>query len=135
MFILFFVWFPCVGVRLVYGSLRSTATFVSVSIGPCCWPFLSTFLPPLPFSDLSSHSPPILAVVFLVFCILVSDFFGKLSSFILTMCQAHFIRLLTILPTIQASFSSNFFSQVFRSPSLHSPYSGYSPYPVVLTYL
>ena len=38
-----------------------------VSIGHCCWPFLSTFLPPLPFSDLSSRSPPILDVVFLVF--------------------------------------------------------------------
>ena len=29
-----------------------------------CCSFLSTFPPPLPFSDLSPHSPPILAVVF-----------------------------------------------------------------------
>ena len=35
-------------------------------------------------------------------CFCVSDHFGNLSSFILTMCPAHFIRLLTILPTIQA---------------------------------
>ena len=35
-------------------------------------------------------------------CFVVSDLFGKLSCFILTMCPAHLIRLLTILPTIQA---------------------------------
>ena len=36
------------------------------SIGPCCWPSLSTCLPPLSFSDLSLHNPPILAAVFLI---------------------------------------------------------------------
>ena len=36
-------------------------------------------------------------------CFFVSDLFGNLSSFILTMCPAHFNRLLTILPTKQAS--------------------------------
>ena len=35
-------------------------------------------------------------------CFFVSDIFGILSSFILIMCPAHFIRLLTMLPTIQA---------------------------------
>ena len=35
-------------------------------------------------------------------CFFVSDIFGNLSSFIMTMCPAHFIRLFTILPTIQA---------------------------------
>ena len=79
-------------------SHRSTNV---LEFAPCCWPFLSTFLPPLPFSDLSSHNPPI----FHVFCNLLgfflSDLFGNLSSFILTICPALFIRLLTILPTLQ----------------------------------
>ena len=44
-----------------------------VSIGLCCWPFLSTFLPPLPFSHHSSRSPPIFAEVFLVFCNLLAS--------------------------------------------------------------
>ena len=55
-------------------SLRCTATFGIFSIVPCCRPFLSTFLPPLPFLCLSSDNHPILAVVFLVL--------GNLSSFI-----------------------------------------------------
>ena len=46
-----------------YGYFRNLLPF----IGPCCWPFLYIFLPPLPFSDRSSYSPLILAVVFLVF--------------------------------------------------------------------
>ena len=49
-----------------YLSLHCTATFVILTIAPCCWPFLSTFLPPLPFLDLYAHNPPILAVAFLV---------------------------------------------------------------------
>ena len=52
-------------------------------IGPCCWPFLSTLLLPLPFSDLSSHHPPILTVVFLVFCnvfVSLSQIFSAISS-------------------------------------------------------
>ena len=32
-----------------YGYFRNLLPF-----GLCCWPFLSTFLPPLPFLDLSS---------------------------------------------------------------------------------
>ena len=35
-------------------------------------------------------------------CLFFSDLFSNLSSFILTMYQAHFTRLLTILPIIQA---------------------------------
>ena len=35
-------------------------------------------------------------------CFFVSDIFGNLSCFILPMCPAHLIRLLTILPNIQA---------------------------------
>ena len=35
-------------------SLRCMATYCIVSIAPCCWPFLSTFPPPLPILDLSS---------------------------------------------------------------------------------
>ena len=83
-----------------YGYFRNLLPF-----GLRCWPLLSTFLPPPPFSDLSSHNPPILAVVFLVVCnllFLLSDLFGDLSSFILTTCPANFIRFLTILPTTQA---------------------------------
>ena len=37
---------PCEAGKL---SPRCTATFVIFSIALCCWPFLSTFLPPLPF--------------------------------------------------------------------------------------
>ena len=64
---LFFLWFPlCRGeaglfVTPMYGYSCNSFPLVPV-------PFLSTFLPPLPFSGLSSHNPPILAVVFLVFC-------------------------------------------------------------------
>ena len=35
-------------------------------------------------------------------CFFVSALFGSVSAFIRTMCPGHFIRLLTILPTIQA---------------------------------
>ena len=97
--------FPYVEARLVYWSLRWTATFVKKkSIDPCCWPFLSTFLPPLPFSDLSSHNthlscglPRFLQPSFFF----VSDIFGGLSSFIPTMFPTHIVRLLTMLPTMQ----------------------------------
>ena len=64
---MFFLWFLCMGeaglvVTPLYGYI---CTF---SIGPRCWPFLSNFLSPLLFSDLSSYNAPILAVVFLIFC-------------------------------------------------------------------
>ena len=64
--------FPCVGVRLIYWSLRSTTTFVNL-VPVACWPFLYIFLPPLPFSYLSSYSPPILAVIVLVFLNLLAS--------------------------------------------------------------
>ena len=63
-------------------SLCCMATFVIFSFVPCCWPSLSTFLPPLPFLDLSSHNPPILAVVFLVLCnipVSLSQIFAAIS--------------------------------------------------------
>ena len=47
-------------------SLRCTSIFVMFSIASCRWPFLSTALPVLPFLNLSSGNPPILAVVFSV---------------------------------------------------------------------
>ena len=96
----------CVGVRLVYWSLRSTATFV------ICfhWSLLLAFS--LHFSSSSaflrslftqsSHLNCGLPRFLIPSCFFVSDLFGNLSSFILTMCPAHFIRLLTILPTMQA---------------------------------
>ena len=62
-------------------------------------------------------------------CLFVLALFGSLSSFIHTMCPFH--------PALNyyanyTSFSSNFFLQVFHSPSLHSPYSGYFPYPLLI---
>ena len=130
--------FPCVGVMLVYRSLQSTATFV------ICfhWSLLLAFS--LHFSSSSaflrslftqsSHLSCGLPRFREPSCFFVSALFGSLSSFIRTMCPAHFIRLLSMLP-FYTSFSSNFFSQVFHSSSLCSPYSGYSSSPVVLTYL
>ena len=57
--------FPFVGVSLVSCHFTARLILLYFSIAPCCWPFLSTFLPPLPFSDLSSQNPPNVAVVFL----------------------------------------------------------------------
>ena len=55
-------------------------------------------------------------------CFLVADIFGHLSSFILTMCPAHFIRLLTILPTMQALVpTSSRRSFILRLSTLHTP--------------
>ena len=58
----------------------------------CCssyGPFLSNFLPPLSFSDVSPHSLSYGLPRFLKpSCFFVSDLFGNLSSFILTMCPA-----------------------------------------------
>ena len=62
-------------------------------------------LPPLPFSDLSSHNPPILAVVFLVF-----------SPLFFLLCLSQ-ISLHTILPSYLWSSSSAF----LRSLSSHNP--------------
>ena len=98
--------FPCVGVRLVYSSLRCTATFVI----RFHWSLLLAFS--LHFSSSSaflrslftqsSHLSCGLPRFLQPSCFIVSDLFGNFSSFILTMCPAHFIRLLTILPTMQA---------------------------------
>ena len=102
---LFFLWIHCVGVRLVNWSLRRTATFVigfhwslllAFSLHFCSSAFLRSLF--TQFSHLSCGLPRFLKPS----CFFVSDLFGNLSSFILTMCPAHFIRLLTILPTIQA---------------------------------
>ena len=45
--------FPFVEVRSVVTPLYGYFCFFSIA--PCCWPFLSTFLPPRPLLDLSSH--------------------------------------------------------------------------------
>ena len=112
-----FLWFSLfVGVRLVYLSLRSTATFVISFCRSLLLAFSlhfsssSAFLRSL-FRSLftqSSHLSCGLPRFLQPSCFFDSDLFSNLSSFILTMCPAH-------------------------SPSLHSPYSGYSPYPIVLT--
>ena len=103
---LFFLWFSLfVGVTLVYLPLHCTATFVITFR----WPLLLAF-------SLHSSSSAFLRSLFTQsfrlscglprflkpYCFFISDLFGNLSSFILNMCPAHFIRLLTILPTIQA---------------------------------
>ena len=102
---LFFLWFPCVGVGLIYWSLRSMATFV------ICfhWSLLLAFS--LHFSSSSAVLRSLFTQSSHLSCglprclqpsVFVSHLFGDLSSFILTVCPAHFIRLLTILPTTQA---------------------------------
>ena len=106
-----------VGVRLVYLSLRCTATFV-ISFH---WSLLlavslhfsssSAFLRSLftQSSHLSCGLPHFLQPSSSL-CFFVADLFGNLSSLILTMCPAHFTRLfLTIWPTIRVRFSSNLF--------------------------
>ena len=97
--------FPFVGVRLVYWSLCCTATFV------ICfhWSLLLAFS--LHFSSSSaflrslftqsSHLNCGIPRFLHPSCFFVSDLFNNLSSVILTICPAHFIRLLTILPIIQ----------------------------------
>ena len=102
--------FPCVGVRLVYWSLRSTATFV------ICfhWSLLFTFS--LHFSSSSaflrslftqsSHLSCGLPRFLEPSCFFVSALFGSLSSFIRTMCPAHFI----ILPTMVCDVKQYFFN-------------------------
>ena len=98
--------FPCVGVRLVYWSLRNTATFVISFHRSLLLAFSLLFSSSFAFlkslftqsSYLSCGLPRFLEPS----CLFVSALFGSLSSFIRIMCPAHFIRLLTILPTIQA---------------------------------
>ena len=85
---LFFLLFPCRGVRLVYRSLRSTATFVTCFH----WSLLLAFS--LHFSSSSaflrslytqsSHLRRGLPRFLKPSCFFVSDIFGNLSSFILT---------------------------------------------------
>ena len=95
----------CVGVRLIYWSLRSTATFVICFHWPLLLAFSLHFSSSSAFLSPSSHILPILSCGLPCFlepsCFFVSVLFGSLSSFIRTMCPAHFIWLLTILPTIQ----------------------------------
>ena len=93
--------FPCVGVRLVYWSLRSTATFVICFHRSLLLAFSlhfyssSAFLRSL-FTQ-SSHLSCGLHRFLEPSCFFVSALFGSLSSFIRTMCPAHFIRLLTCI--------------------------------------
>ena len=85
--------FPCVGVRLVYWSLRCTATFVI----RFHWSLLMAFS--LHFSSFSaslrslfkqsSHLSCGLPRFLQLSCFFVSDIFGNLSSFILIMYPDH----------------------------------------------
>ena len=112
--------------RLVYWSLRCTATFVF----RFHWSLLLVFS--LHFSSSSAFLRSLLTQSSHLICGLprflqpscffVSDIFGHLSSFILTMCPAHFIRLLTILPTMQALVpTSSRRSFILRLFTLHTP--------------
>ena len=91
---------PCVGVRLVYWSRRSTATFLIYFH----WSLLLTFSLHCSSSSAfirslftqSSHLSCGLPRPLTPSCFFVTDLFGNVSSFILTMCPAHFIRRLTI---------------------------------------
>ena len=86
-YIMFFLSFSCCMDEACHSSLRCTATFVIFSITPCCWPFLSNFLLPLPFLGLSSSIHPILIVVLLFSAtlFLCPALFGNVSSFFMTM--------------------------------------------------
>ena len=133
---MFFLWFPCIGVRLVYWSLRSTTTFV------ICfhWSLLLVFSLHFASSSAflrslfmqSSHLSCGLPRFLKPSCFFVSDLFGNLFHSDHVSCPFH--PVLNYFANY-TSFSSNFFSQIFHSPSLHSHYAGYSPYPVVRTYL
>ena len=85
--------FLCVGVRLIYWSLRSMATFVICFHWSLLLAFSlhfsssSAFLRSL-FTHLSCGLPRFLEPS----CLFVSALFDSLSSFIRTMCPAHFIR-------------------------------------------
>ena len=89
-------YFHIVGVRLVELSLRCTrtATFVNNSYAPSSSAFLRSI-----FTQSSRLSCRLLRFL-QPSCFFVSDFFD-LSSFILSMCPAHFIELCSILSTIQ----------------------------------
>ena len=93
--------FPCVGVRQIQWSLRSTATFVICFHRSLLLAFSlhfyssSAFLRSL-FTQ-SSHLSCGLHRFLEPSCFFVSALFGSLSSFIRTMCPAHFIRLLTCI--------------------------------------
>ena len=121
---LFFLWCPlCRGeadllVTAKYGYFRDL-----LPSGPVVGLFSPFFF--LCLSQISLHSPSILAVVFLVFWKLLaslSRLFSSLSSFIRTMCPVHFIRILTILPTIQALLpTSSRRSFILRLSTLLTP--------------
>ena len=105
---LFFLCFPCVGVRLVFWSVRSTATF---EICFHNWSLLLAFSLHVSSSSAflrslytqSSHLSCGLPRFLQPSCFFVSALFGNLSSFILTMFPAHFIRRytpITSYPTV-----------------------------------
>ena len=105
--------------RLVYRSLRSTATFVicfhwSLLLALSLHFSSSAFLRSL-FTQ-SSHLSCGLPHFLQPSCFFVSDLFGNLASFILTMCPAHF------LPTIQALVpTSSLRSFILRLSTLLTP--------------
>ena len=78
---LYFLWFPfCRGEAGLVVTPLYDYFCINKILGPCCWPFLSTFLPSLPFLELSSHNPPISAVFFLVLCNCLASLLHHISS-------------------------------------------------------
>ena len=72
---------------------------------------------------------------FLVFCdpfFLVSYIFGNLPFIVMTMCPSHVNRLLTVLPTMQASVA--IYSLISSNLSSVS-FNEHSAYPVALAYM
>ena len=117
MYFLFFLYFPFVWVMPVIRHF-CTATFCYFFSSPP--PPGVSFTRPLVFfvslhailpSQMRSSSfvqPP---------CFVVSDLFGDLSSFILTMCPVQFIRLSTIFQTIPALIPTYSLKSVVPFPS------------------
>ena len=105
--------FPVVGVRQVTHHHAVRLLLLFSSIAHCCFtlpsifPLSSAFLRSLfrQSSHLSCGLPHFLQPP----CFFVSVLFNNLSSFILTMCPVHLIRLLTIMPTSIPIYSLRYF--------------------------
>ena len=111
--------FTFVGLRLVFRyCVVCSATFTCFHCSLCLAFSLhfSSYSIFRQSSQLSCGLP-----LFLQSCIFVPDLLVNLSSFILSMSWP-FVPALTYFANY-ASFSSNFFSCVFNSPSLHSLYT------------
>ena len=119
--VLFFLLFPlcrgeaCLLVTPKYGYFCNLFPFVPV-IGISLYFSSATAILRSLFAQ-SSHLSSGLPRFLEPSCFFVADIFGNLLSFILTMCPAHFIRLLTILPPIQTLVPTSFLAGLSFSVS------------------